>query len=111
MTARTVVAVTGALVVTAYAVLLALDALVLDPLAAVPGKSLAEISARVDAMGNSVQQDVVGVLVIAGLGIALGIGGALVGLRDRIPTHMIAPRHVREETDGRLSSVRSSCRR
>ncbi len=53
MHARMVVSLTGAFVVTAYAAFLALHALVLDPLAAVPGQTLAQIHARVDAIGMS----------------------------------------------------------
>jgi hypothetical protein len=94
MTSRTVVAVSGTLVVIAYAALLAVNALVLDPLAAVPGKSLPEIYATVDAMGMSSRQDVVGVLVTAGIGVALAVASALIGLSDRYSTHMIAVMHL-----------------
>jgi hypothetical protein len=94
MTSRTVVAVTGALVVTAYAALLALDALVLDPLAAVPGKSLAQVYAGVDAAGNSVAQDVAAVLVVAGIGVALAVGVAVLALWDGLPAPAIAVLHL-----------------
>ncbi len=53
---RIVVAVVGVVVVAAYAALLAVNALVLDPLAAVPGRSLAQIYARVDAWQRSSTQ-------------------------------------------------------
>jgi hypothetical protein len=94
MTSRTVVAVSGALVVTAYAALLAVDALVLDPLAAVPGKSLADVYAGVDAIGMDTRQDVVGVLVTSGIGIALAIAVAVIGIRRSLPVPVVAVLHL-----------------
>ncbi|PZE69643.1 hypothetical protein [Curtobacterium sp. MCBD17_021] len=94
MTARTVVAVTGALVVTAYAALLAVDALVLDPLAAVPGKSLAQVYAGVDAIGMDSRQDVVGVLVTAGIGVALAVAVTVIALWKRMPAPVVAVCHL-----------------
>jgi hypothetical protein len=94
MHARTVVSLGGVVAVTAYAAFLALHALVLDPLAAVPGRSLAAISARVDAIGMSTTQDVVGVLVTAGIGVALAIGVAVLGIRQRIPASVVAVGHL-----------------
>ncbi|PZE94554.1 hypothetical protein [Curtobacterium sp. MCBD17_008] len=107
MTSKTVVAVSGALVVTAYAALLAVNALVLDPLAAVPGKSLSEIYATVEAMGNSVAQDVVGVLVTAGIGFALAVASAFIGLSDRYSTHVIAVMHLGLVALGALATFQS----
>jgi hypothetical protein len=107
MTSRTVVAVSGALVVTAYAVLLAVNALVLDPLAAVPGKSLSDVYATVDAMGNSVAQDIVGVLVTAGIGVALAVASACIGLSDRYSTHVIAVMHLGLVALGALATFQS----
>jgi hypothetical protein len=94
MTSRTVVAVSGTLVVTAYAALLAVNALVLDPLAAVPGKSLPEIYATVDAMGMSSRQDVVGVLVTAGIGVVLAVGFAIAAIWKEIPVPVALVCHL-----------------
>lgn len=107
-TTRTVVAVTGAIVVAAYAALLALDQLVLDPLTLVPGTSLTRISGEVAAHGNAVVPDVVGVLVIAGIGIALGIGVAAAGLRRVLPTHVIAVLHLGVLVLGALATFPTS---
>lgn len=93
-TARIVVAVVGVVVVAAYAALLAVNALVLDPLAAVPGSSLTQIHARVDAAGMSVAGDVRGVVVIASIGVALAIAAAVVGLAARLPATVIAVMHL-----------------
>ncbi|PYY41605.1 MULTISPECIES: hypothetical protein [unclassified Curtobacterium] len=94
MTSKTVVAVSGALVVTAYAALLAVNALVLDPLAAVPGKSLSEIYATVDAMGMNSRQDVVGVLVTAGIGVVLAVGFAIAAIWKEIPVPVALVCHL-----------------
>jgi hypothetical protein len=94
MTSRTVVAVSGTLVVTAYAALLAVNALVLDPLAAVPGKSLPEIYAGVDAIGMDSRQDVVAVLVTAGIGVVLAVTITVIALRKRMPAPVVAVCHL-----------------
>jgi hypothetical protein len=105
MTTRTVVAVAGALVVAAYAALLALDQLVLDPLTLVPGRSLAAVYARVAAAGNGPMLDVVGVLVIAGIGVALGIGVAVAGIRGAVPTSVVTVLHLGVLVLGGLATV------
>lgn len=107
-TTRAVVAVSGAVAVAAYAALLALDQLVLDPLTLVPGTSLTRISGEVAAHGNAVVPDVVGVLVIAGIGIALGIGVAAAGLRRVLPTHVIAVLHLGVLVLGALATFPTS---
>lgn len=94
MTLRTVVAVTGVVVVTVYAALMALDALVLDPLAAVPGRSLAEVHAGVEATGGSVGQAVAAVLVVAAVGVALAVLVAVLALQDGLPAPTIAVLHL-----------------
>lgn len=104
--ARTVVAVVGVLVVAAYAALLALNALVLDPLGAVPGRSLEEIYARVD-VGNDVVQDVIGVLVVAGIGVGLALTAAIVGLASRLPATTIAVLHLGVLAAGALATFQS----
>ena len=103
---RIVVAVVGVVVVAAYAALLALNALVLDPLAAVPGRSLEQVYARVD-VGNDVTQDVVGVLVVAGIGVALGIAAAVVGLAARLPATVVAVLHLGVLAAGGLATFQS----
>lgn len=77
-----------------YAALLAVHALVLDPLAAVPGTSLRAIYAGVDAIGLSTTQDIAGVLVSAGTGVALAVGTAVLGVRQRMPLPVIAVCHL-----------------
>ncbi|PZF57427.1 hypothetical protein DEJ23_08090 [Curtobacterium sp. MCSS17_008] len=86
--ARTLVAVVGLLVVTAYAALLALNALVLDPLGAVPGQRLDEIHAELRRQGFGVTQDIVVVLVTAGVGVV--IAAVLVWLLHDGPAHVTA---------------------
>ncbi|MDM7884482.1 MULTISPECIES: hypothetical protein [Curtobacterium] len=103
---RIVVAVVGVVVVAAYAALLAVNALVLDPLAAVPGRSLAQIYARVD-VSNDVTQDVVGVIVVAGIGIGLAVTAAAVGLASRLPATVIAVLHLGVLAAGGLATFQS----
>lgn len=105
MTIRTVVSVAGALVVAAYAALLALDQLVLDPLTLVPGRSLAGVYDRIGAAGNDPVLDVVGVLVLAAIGAGLGVGVAVAGLRRALPTHVVAVLHLGVLVLGGLATV------
>lgn len=104
--ARTVVAVVGLLVVTVYAALLALNALVLDPLGAVPGRTLEQIYARVD-VGNDLAQDIIGVLVVAGIGVGLALTAAIVGLASRLPATTIAVLHLGVLAAGALATFQS----
>ncbi|OEI68014.1 hypothetical protein [Curtobacterium sp. ER1/6] len=104
---RFVVAVVGVVVVAVYAALLALNALVLDPLAAVPGRSLAQIYARVDAMGSSSTGNVRGVLVVASIGVALAVAAAVVGLAARLPATVIAVLHLGVLAAGALATFQS----
>lgn len=87
---RIVVGVVGTLVVALYAGLLALNALVLDPLGAVPGQSLGAIYGHLDAQGYQVRTDVVAVLVIAAVGIALAVAVLIVTLVRRTTAHVAA---------------------
>lgn len=87
---RIVVAVVGVLVVALYAALLAVNALVLDPLAAVPGATLAEIHRHLDAQGFHVQTDIVVVIALASVGVVLAAGLSVLLLVTRAPTHVIA---------------------
>jgi len=88
--ARLVVAVVGTLVVTAYAVLLAVDALVLDPLGAVPGRSLPAIYDELDRQGFAVGADVGTVVGIAVVGVLLAAVLGQTLLVTRAPAHVIA---------------------
>lgn len=87
---RIVVAVVGVLVVALYAALLAVDALVLDPLAAVPGATLAEIHRHLDAQGFHVQTDIVVVIALASVGVVLAAGLSVLLLITRATAHVIA---------------------
>ncbi|MCS6561733.1 MULTISPECIES: hypothetical protein [Curtobacterium] len=87
---RIVVAVVGVLVVALYAALLAVNALVLDPLAAVPGATLAEIHAELTQQGFHVQTDIVVVIALASVGVVLAAGLSVLLLVTRAPTHVIA---------------------
>jgi hypothetical protein len=87
---RIVVAVVGVLVVTLYAALLAVNALVLDPLAAVPGASLDEIHRHLDAQGFHVQTDIVVVIALASVGVVLAAGLSVLLLITRATAHVIA---------------------
>lgn len=79
------VAGTGIAVVALYAALLAVQALVFDPLAAVPGASLGAIHAELERQGFAVGTDVAAVVGIAVVGVALasGLGSSLVVTRAR----------------------------
>ncbi|WIB77233.1 hypothetical protein DEJ28_16565 [Curtobacterium sp. MCPF17_002] len=87
---RIVVAVVGVVVVTLYAVLLAVQQLVLDPLAAVPGTSLGAIHAHLERQGFDVRGDVVAVIVTAAIGVALAIVVATTTLWKHVEPHFVA---------------------
>ncbi|MFK4481400.1 hypothetical protein [Curtobacterium sp. AB7] len=87
---RIVVGVVGTLVVTLYAGLLALNALVLDPLGAVPGQSLAQIHAELTRQGFSVRTDTVIVIVVAAVGVLLAAGLSVLLLITRATAHVMA---------------------
>ncbi|WFR67283.1 hypothetical protein P9139_01310 [Curtobacterium flaccumfaciens] len=87
---RIVVVGVGVLAVIVYAALLAVQELVLDPLAAVPGTPLATIYAHLDGQGFDVRSDVVGVVVIASIGVVLAIVVAVVTLWRRAEAHFVA---------------------
>jgi hypothetical protein len=87
---RIVVAVVGVLVVALYAALLAVNALVLDPLAAVPGATLAEIHAELAQQGFPVGADVATVVGIAVVGVLFAAGLSVLLLITRAPAHVIA---------------------
>lgn len=87
---RIVVAGVGVGAVIAYAALLAVQELVLDPLAAVPGTPLDVIYAHLDGQGFDVRSDVVGVLVIAAIGVVLALVVAVVTSWKRVGAHFVA---------------------
>ena len=91
MKQRVWVAVIGVVVVSCYATLMALLALVLDPLAAVPGQTLAEIHAQLTKAGWDVAGDITTVIIGAGIGVGLALATAVVGLWRRLsPVEMTA---------------------
>ncbi|WIE75408.1 hypothetical protein [Curtobacterium sp. MCSS17_007] len=104
---RIVVAVVGVVVVAAYAALIAVNALVLDPLAAVPGATLPQIHARVDAAGTSVAGDVRGVVVVAAVGVVLALAASIVGLAARLPATVVAVMHLGVLAAGALATFQS----
>ena len=88
--ARVVVTIAGLGIVVLYAALLAVQELVLDPLAAVPGASLPAILGHLERQGFDVHADVVGVLVIAAIGVGLAVVVAAVTLPLRVAPHFVA---------------------
>lgn len=83
-----VIATVGAIVVTAYAVLAAVQIMVLTPLAAVPGLSLGQIRAEMGAAGESPADAVV--LIVLGLGIAIAVASAVILVRVDVPSRLVA---------------------
>ncbi|MDA4890709.1 hypothetical protein PFZ55_27855 [Streptomyces sp. MS2A] len=80
MDSRTLwVAVVGVFAVTAYAVLAALQILVLNPLAAVPGMTLDEIRAEAALRGE--EMGGVGVVVFLSVGVVLAVVVAAIAVR------------------------------
>ena len=80
------VAVIGLIAVTAYAALAALQILVLNPLAAVPGASLGGIYAEMDAVGETMP--VTMPLLMLGVGVAAAVVVAVLSIRSRLePAH------------------------
>lgn len=79
--ATIVVSIIGALSVTAYAVWGAAQIIFLTPLAAVPGRSVGEIRAEMDAVGES-PVDISPVLFLV-FGIVLAVGVAVLVIRTR----------------------------
>lgn len=85
MKQRIWVAVIGVLAVALYAALMATQALVFDPLAAVPGQTLAQIHARLMESGMDVTGDIMSVIISAAVGVALAVAAAVVGVWRRMP--------------------------
>ncbi|WP_313354579.1 hypothetical protein [Microbacterium sp.] len=80
------IVVVGVLAVAAYAALAAVQILVLNPLAAVPGEKIAAIYADMDAAGETMP--VTMPLLILGIGVAAAIVVAVLSIRSRLePAH------------------------
>lgn len=80
------VSVIGVVAVVLYAVLGAVQILVLNPLAAVPGKSLAEIRAGMSEAGEAFDTGMV--FAIFGLGILIALGVAVLAIKDAAPARL-----------------------
>lgn len=87
---RVLVAGAGVLAVTAYAGLMALQALVLDPLAAVPGRTLRQIHMHLSTQGFDVAGDIRSVLMAAAIGVALAVVVAVLSIVLRLKLKLIA---------------------
>ncbi|WP_258134191.1 hypothetical protein [Microbacterium sp. MYb45] len=75
------ISIAGVLAVTAYAAWAALQILVLNPLAAVPGRTLDEIRAEMSAVGEDLLWEPV--FFILGIGVVLAVVVAVVSIRGR----------------------------
>ena len=84
MSVRGIVAATGVGVVAAYAALMAVESLVLDPLAAVPGQSLAQIHNYLAHAGMDVAADIWSVLIFSAVGVVLAVVASFVGLHMKV---------------------------
>lgn len=82
-----VVAIAGTVAVAGFAVLAALQILVLNPLAAVPGATLDQIRTELAAAGESLGTP--GVLVVMALGVAFAAGLLVLTLRGRLATRRV----------------------
>ncbi|KJC63111.1 hypothetical protein TZ00_16860 [Agreia bicolorata] len=87
---RILLAVGGVVLVAAYAALMAVESLVLDPLAAVPGSTLGEIHARLTAAGQDVGGDIGWVIGTAAVGVVLAVTAAIIGLWRRFSLSTMA---------------------
>lgn len=81
------ISIVGVLAVTVYAAWAALQILVLNPLAAVPGRTLDEIRAEMSAAGEVLLWEPVA--FILGIGVVLAVVGAVVSIRGH--AHPMVP--------------------
>ncbi|MEJ1087892.1 hypothetical protein WDU99_06135 [Microbacterium sp. Mu-80] len=88
MTSRNVVCMAGVIAVALYAAWAAVQILVLNPLAAVPGASLAEVYAEMAAVGE--RMPVTGVLVFLGIGVVIAVVVAVLSIRSRLDATVTA---------------------
>ena len=77
------ISIAGALAVSAYAALAAVQILVLNPLAAAPGMTLEEIRAEMAAANESLGHQTV--FFVLGIGVALAVGVAVVSMIAKAP--------------------------
>jgi hypothetical protein len=87
---RIVVATGGIVAVTAYAVVFVVQALVLDPLAAVPDTDLARIYEQLSAKRMDVTGDIVTAIVPALLGVVLAVTVGVLGLQRSMSPFVVA---------------------
>ena len=87
---RILLAAGGVVLVAAYAALMAVESLVLDPLAAVPGATLEEIHAYLTAAGDDVPGDIAWVIATASIGVVLAAATAIVGVWRRLSLSTLA---------------------
>ena len=87
---RILLAVGGVLLVAAYAALMAVESLVLDPLAAVPGATLGEIHARLASAGEDAGVEIAWVIGTASVGVVLAVAAAIIGLWKRFSLSTMA---------------------
>ncbi|WP_148286265.1 MULTISPECIES: hypothetical protein [unclassified Curtobacterium] len=91
---RGVVAVVGVAVVALYAALLVVVQLVLDPLAAVPGRSLGSIYAELERQGFHTGVDVAVVVGVGVVGVLLAAGLQWVLSEQRAPLFAMVAAHL-----------------
>ena len=84
MKQRLVIAIVGVAVVALYATVMAVQALVLDPLAAMPGLTLDQIHAGVRETGGRVGWNIAIVIITATFGVGLAVIAAVFGLWKRL---------------------------
>ena len=85
MKQRLVIAIVGVAVVALYATVMAMQALVLDPLAAMPGLTLDQIHAGVRETGGRVGWNIAIVIIMAAFGVGLAVVAGVLGLWKRVP--------------------------
>ena len=81
---RVVVAIGGVTVVALYATLMAVQALVLDPLAAMPGLTMDQIHADVRESGGRVGWNIAIVIITAAFGVGLAVIAGVFGQWKRL---------------------------
>ncbi len=104
---RIVVAVVGVVVVAAYAALLAVNALVLDPLAAVPGRRWRRSTPGSMRWGAPPPATCGACSSWRASGVALAVAAAVVGLAARLPATVIAVIHLGVLAAGGLATFQS----
>jgi hypothetical protein len=85
-----ILATVGLAVIAAVAVLMAVNALVLDPLAAVPGHSLGEVYDELRRQHFTVGVDIAQTIAAAAVGVVLAAAVAAIGIRGALPQFVVA---------------------